>query len=97
RNGDADAFMARVPLDFTAVSVSLASVNADRDRVRLAWQFSSDGPATVAVYRRTPTEEWRAVASPLPDGSGFVRYEDLDVVPGGRYGYRLGVTQDGEE
>jgi len=97
RNGDADAFMARVPLDFTAVTLSLASVTADRDRVSLTWQVTADGPATITAYRRTATEGWTALAVLVPDGTGFVRYEDRDVQPGGRYGYRLGTIQDGEE
>ena len=49
---------------------------------------------TVTVYRQTAQAAWAAVASMPGDGTGMVRFEDANVQPGARYGYRLGVRDD---
>jgi len=52
---------------------------------------------SVTVQRRAPEQDWTAVGRAAPDGSGIVTYDDTDVLPGGRYGYRLAVTWNGTE
>jgi len=41
--------------------------------------------------------EWTRIAALPPDGDGVIEYEDDDIVPSARYGYRLGVPRAGGE
>ncbi len=69
---------------------------AEAGRVHLEW-YASENPATVSLFRRTEATDWSLLAHPLPD-AGRIVYEDTDVVPGTRYGYRLVVRDNlGEE
>ena len=79
----------------TATEVALVSSTAEPGVAHLLWHASlADGrPAT--VHRRTADGEWASVGSITPDGEGYLRYEDRDVTPGERYGYRLGITEAG--
>jgi hypothetical protein len=79
-----------------AIELSLQSVEAEADAVRLAWYASRSG-FSATVYRSEDGGSWQAIASIVPDGTGWLRYEDLTVDAGRRYGYRLGVITDGEE
>jgi hypothetical protein len=78
-----------------AAEVSLVSAEALSDRVTLAWLEAGDRlPAT--LYRGAGGE-WTALTRLDPDGEGMLRYEDRDVIPGTRYGYRLGIVEAGVE
>ncbi|MBI1799671.1 MAG: T9SS type A sorting domain-containing protein [Candidatus Eisenbacteria bacterium] len=74
---------------------SLVSADALADHVSLEWYDPHSSAAT--VYRASAPGNWQAASSVLPDGSNLVHYDDYSVVPGERYGYRLGVTVSGEE
>ena len=52
---------------------------------------------SATVYRRSELIAWSPVASIAADGTGMFRFEDVDVRPGARYGYRLGVRAGGAE
>ena len=52
---------------------------------------------SATVYRQREGAAWAPVASMVGDGTGMVRFEDLNVRPGVRYGYRLGVRENGTE
>ena len=52
---------------------------------------------TATVYRQSEGTDWSAVASIAADGTGRLWFEDVNVRPGARYGYRLGVRKDGSE
>jgi len=82
-------------VDFsTPVLVSLVSADAGPGRVLVRWSLRERlGPVT--IQRRAPERDWTAVGSAAPDGSGIVTYQDTDVLPGERYGYRLEVTSGG--
>jgi len=77
------------------VQLSLLSAQADPDRVRLIWYAADGGAVTATVYRRAPEEEWAALGQVSSDGTGRLVYEDRAVSPGARYGYRLGVVDQG--
>lgn len=80
----------------TAALATLVGVESAIGRVSLRWYISTEGAATLTVYRRTVIDGWRPIGRVTPDGSGFVAFEDEDVVAGARYGYRLGVRPEGE-
>ncbi len=74
----------------TPTLVSLVRAAASPDRATVLWRVEEPGaPAT--VYRQAPGRGWEAVSRLHADGSGMVSFEDRDVVPGARYGYRLGL------
>jgi len=85
----------------TATLLSLVSASAEPDRVSLDW-FASASDLRVTLERRLDSEPWRALANLVTDGTGHLRYQDLDVESGARYDYRLawasssGVTYWGE-
>jgi hypothetical protein len=85
------------PGGVTPTLVSLVSAEAHADLVRLTW-YAADAPDLEAtVYRTTGGGDWIALGSPARDGSGYLTWEDRDVVPGARYGYRLGLRDAGSE
>ena len=77
----------RRPLSTTPVLASLVSAEVFEGRVRVSWSVTSS--RRVQIERRTPSSPWAQVASLAPDGLGYVRFEDIDIEPGSRYGYRL--------
>lgn len=79
----------------TGTTLALVSASAEPGRVRLAWFASASVSAT--VYRRTAEQDWASIGTAYSDGEGLVTFEDLDVVPGTRYEYRLGFVEGGQE
>jgi hypothetical protein len=77
--------------------LALVSAEAEPDRVRLTWYAAQGGAVRATVYRRTEATEWAAIGEVAADGTGQLVYEDRGVTPGVRYGYRLGVVEDGAE
>jgi len=68
---------------------ALVSVSAEPQRVRLSWQMPPG--EREALQRLGPDAEiWLPLATFDVGANGQVDYEDLDVRPGVRYGYRLG-------
>ena len=81
----------------TPTLLALVSAEARSDRVRLAW-FAANGRVPAAtVYRRTGGGAWSALGQVTSDGTGRIVYEDTQVSPGVRYGYRLGIRRGGVE
>ncbi len=78
-----------------SVQAALVSQEVEADRVRLTWQVTRWAVAT--VYRNDGGANWRALREVTADGSGLLAFEDDDVGPGARYGYRLGVQESGAE
>src|SRR5690349_9963063 len=66
------------------VAVSLVATDVQPDRVDLAWYVADPGRPSATVERRTPNGGWEAHALISPDGSGYLRFTDNDVVPGSR-------------
>jgi hypothetical protein len=81
--------------DVVDALLSLASADATSDRVSLRWYTTDRAIAGADVERSDGDGEWRVLVRIEPDGSGMLSYEDTDVVPGHRYGYRLNVTLGG--
>jgi hypothetical protein len=76
--------------------VSLASSEATPERVRIEWAVSGGAAEQWRIERRDEVEAaWREVARAYADGTGRVAYEDTDVAPGARYGYRLASAAGG--
>ena len=86
-----------VPDGPVPVQLSLVSSEVTSERVSLTWHVADGSIASAAVYRRAGSASWRWVATIDSDGSGLLRYEDLDVEPGESYGYRLGWAESGRE
>ena len=78
----------------TPVLVSLVDAVAEDGGVRVVWQASGTLGAT--VERCAGGEPWQPAAQLLADGEGRVVYEDREVEPGQRYGYRLALSDGGE-
>jgi hypothetical protein len=79
----------------TSTQMALASATADRERVKLVWYGSGSVAAT--VYRRTESTPWVPLGTRYSDGTGKLVFEDRDVEPGVRHGYRLGVREGSGE
>ncbi len=73
------------------VAASVVSVDTRSDRILLVWHATGMSEPTANAYRREVGTEWTALARITPDGTEYLRYEDLAVQPGTRYGYRLGL------
>lgn len=96
-HGNASRFALVSPDAPTAAAMTLVSATGESDRATLTWYVSLDGVAQGRIERRTGSTAWADVAGVVPDGTGYVRWVDTDVVPGGRYAYRLRVTVDGAQ
>ncbi len=77
----------------TPVALALVSAIAEHDVVRLTWLASGGAGPVADVERGTPVSAWTRLETVTPDGSGRFVVEDRDVIPGGRYGYRLAFTE----
>ena len=77
-----------------ATQLALVSASATERRVSLRW-FSADGQALSARLERSDgASGWAFLAEITALGNGVLEYQDADVTPGARYGYRL-VWRDG--
>jgi len=75
----------------TPTLVTLVSAHVARDLVELTWSDASGDVSSATVYRRTVRDNWQPIGEIMADGTGKLVYEDRTVIPGTRYGYRLGV------
>jgi hypothetical protein len=83
------------PDGLTSTRLAMVSAAADAQRVKLLWYASTEVVAT--VYRRSSSLDWVSIGQAASDGTGQVAFEDRDITPGARYGYRLGVIEAGSE
>lgn len=72
----------------TATLVSRLESTAEPGRVRIFWHSIRAG-AEFIVHRRHGAAEWAPVARVTAGDDGRLAFEDRDVMPGERYGYRL--------
>jgi len=86
-----------LPDGVTSTLVSLVSATAGPGWVRLEWNTPGRGIAQTTLYRQGAQHEWSPLATLTADGTGGLSYEDRDVQPGTRYGYRLGILAGGIE
>jgi hypothetical protein len=66
-------------------------------RAQLRWYSDDAGIVRVALQRRANDQPWDGLTMLDRDGSGYFCFEDMNVEPGARYGYRLGVRGGGVE
>jgi len=80
------------------VAAVLALVSADlRDGiVHLEWFSPDRAQGQFSVERTIDTGPSQVLASVAGDGTGHIRYQDGDVLPGHRYGYRLAGSVGGD-
>jgi hypothetical protein len=95
-SGNASAPSCFTPPMPTPVRISVVAAEAGPRWARLEW--SSDTKlAFAALYRCESDMAWVRLAGLTPGGTGHLAYEDRTVLPGARYGYRLGLQEsDGE-
>jgi hypothetical protein len=95
RAGNPDVYTVPLGLPYLLVPVeaSLVSADAEADGVSLTWY--EGGTHAQAVVERRAQGDWQALATLDPDGTGYVKYRDANVSPGGTYDYRLGIVTSG--
>ena len=81
----------------TPTLLSLVSAEAEPGRVRLHWFTADRSGLRATVFRRTVEDGWLAIGEVSADAGGNLSYEDAQVSPGHRYGYRLGIRTGGGE
>jgi hypothetical protein len=92
-HGNVGRFALVSPDAGTAVEATCVASEVVKGRVRLIWYLSTDEPLRVVVQRRDrEAAAWEALAVVVPDGEGFVRFEDAEAAAGSRLGYRLALT-----
>jgi len=89
RTDAGDIYAQRIGWDAVVpIAYSVAGVEVEPGRALVRWYAPQDG-GRVTVEKFGDALEWRSVARITPDGSGRLVFEDHDVVPGSRLGYRL--------
>jgi hypothetical protein len=90
RQGGQGVYAQRILLDGpVATQLSLVSASADDRGVSLRWFAAGGAGLSATVERRTEGPSWTRLAGVTADGTGMLACEDLAVVPGARYGYRV--------
>jgi hypothetical protein len=80
-----------------ATQLSLVSAVIRAGHPRLTWHSADGANERMRLYRRAVPDDWNMIGDQYADGTGLVVYEDMDVVRGRSYEYKLGVfTPTGE-
>src|SRR5439155_19283046 len=66
-------------------------------RIVINWEVMGAGGSEVTVESCIDRGAWEAIDNVSPDGRDRLRYEDRDVSPGARYGYRLSYQERGRQ
>jgi FlgD Ig-like domain len=75
----------------TAVEAFVVDSRIEPDGVHLAWLVPAPSGTAVTVERRTAATGWSTVLEQELPPDRVLHFADPDVVPGERYGYRLGI------
>ena len=75
--------------------VSLVSAEGFPDRTEIAWQLGGSTAGRITIQRRETDSPWLDVGAAVADGAGRIALTDRDVIAGTRYGYRLGLVENG--
>jgi hypothetical protein len=78
-----------------AVAISLVRADAQPDVVHLRWQ--SNALVQARLERRVEASGWEPRQDLACDANGAISFDDRDVAPGTRYGYRLALIAGEEE
>jgi hypothetical protein len=85
-----DIMAARVMNDgVVPVLASVAGTTVSWDLVAIRWLVADGLHGDAVIERSLDGQPWTVVTRRSPDGSGSIRFEDPDVHPGQRLGYRL--------
>lgn len=79
-----------------AAQMALVSGAATPGGIALHWFGAEGASLAFTIERSTGDAGWSPLAAVTADGLGDVRYEDVAVEPGSRYGYRLAWFEAGE-
>lgn len=82
-------------LGFGSPPTTLQRASATFDRVEIAWHSASSIEREADVERRMASTNWTPILRIRFDAGGTASFEDRDVLPGGRYAYRLGMLVGG--
>lgn len=93
--GDPALTLPGMPGGVVPVALALVSADASSDRVRLVWFDASARTGAADVERRTENSAWARIDRVAADGEHRLTFEDRDLVPGERYGYRLAIGAPG--
>ena len=96
-HGNRSRYALVTPNGPVATLASLVAVETGPRRILLTWYAAGNPGLAATVYRRTEGTAWEPLGTVSADGTGYLRYEDLTVVTGERYGYRLGILDGGAE
>ncbi|MBI5169880.1 MAG: T9SS type A sorting domain-containing protein [Candidatus Eisenbacteria bacterium] len=97
RNGYYNTYVQRITANgIVATELSLASHDAQPDRVTLDWAGADASLSSASLERREPEGLWRRLADLTADREGRLHYEDRDVSPGATYEYRVRYASDGQ-
>jgi hypothetical protein len=81
----------------TPALVSFAGADATSERVRLAWTSADATTVRATIQRSTAgSGAWTVLGDAAVEGERL-SFEDRDIVPGARYGYRLVDRASGTE
>jgi hypothetical protein len=98
RAGNWDVYATKVGPDYPVPSsASIVNAGYSAGAARLTWWVVDGAGSDVVIERRSESSDWGVASTALVDGSGIVRYEDHGAGPGARYGYRLGIVEQGVE
>jgi hypothetical protein len=75
------------------VGTSLADLVAEPGRVSMTW-FTREVPIATVYRIKSGDREWQPVGEVTNDGTGRMHFEDTDVSPATRYGYKLRVGSE---
>jgi hypothetical protein len=73
----------------TAVESSLIESRTEVGANHLVWYVPGSTGTPVTIERRTASSDWSGVAETMLPSGGRIVFDDTDVIPGERYGYRL--------
>jgi DNA-binding beta-propeller fold protein YncE len=92
-HGNRSRFVAVEPDRPVAALASFVRSTRESDRVELLWYSGGNSGIEATVYRRSEETDWERKGVIRADGLGYLTFEDRDIVPERRYGYRLGFTE----
>ena len=81
----------------TAISLVMLSAETEAGHVRISWYAPDARDLLLTVHRRTAESDWVDVGLPSVDINDRIVFEDSNVTPGARYGYRLLVQDRGQQ
>ena len=81
----------------TPALLSLVSVEAGADGIKLTWLAGKSVGGVATVYRSSVGGEWTRIGEVTADGTGYLRYTDPIDGAATRVGYRLGMVEAGVE